>query len=482
VRPVLVLVTLVATLVAGLGLAAPAAGSETPLKVAIIVGPVGEELTPTYLSLADAAADAAETRGATVARAYSPTATAEKVLTAVEGASIVVYLGHGVGTPNPYSDEVSAQTMNGWGLNGPGSDGVGHADSVADGALAYYGEAWIAEHARPAPGWVMIYSNACYAPGAGEGQHARADQAIAAERVSAYSRAPLADLGASAYFATDYYAGAAHLVGTLLDRPDLPYGEVFASEPNYIADGLTRLPHGLLDGAETWLHRSAYFEGITDYWYAFAGDPTGSLGIGHGLGPRWQPGMTVPEAGLVAGVAMAYPESPGHEGQATVALPPELAAALPAGESTVRVCATRCADLVVVASLPSQPPGAEQPILAISQHGWALISDEPLSGTALRVSVRVHDPPPRPDAVATPTPPRVAPSSLVAPPPVPAPILPPASPAPTIPAPTPSPSAQPTPSPTPDAPSPAPSPSAAASPSVPSLPPSASASAPPTVP
>lgn len=44
-----------------------------------------------------------------------------------------------------------------------------HADSWADGSLAYYGVAWIAEHARPAPGFVIIYSNFCYAPGAGEG-------------------------------------------------------------------------------------------------------------------------------------------------------------------------------------------------------------------------------------------------------------------------------------------------------------------------
>ena len=235
-RPVLVVVVLLATLLASLGFAAPAAGSEGALKVAIIVGPVGEELTPVYISLADAAATAAETRGATVARAYSPEATAEKVLAAVEDANIVIYLGHGVGTPNPYSDVPSAETMNGWGLNGPGATGT-HADSFADGSLAYYGEAWIAEHARPAPGWVMIYSNACYAPGASEGFDEPADEETAAGRVSAYSRAPLADLGASAYFATDFYAGAAHLVGKLLDEPDLPYGDVFASEPNYVADG-----------------------------------------------------------------------------------------------------------------------------------------------------------------------------------------------------------------------------------------------------
>ena len=104
VRQVLVFGIALATVVASLGIAAPAHAA-TPAKVAIIVGPVGEELTPVYISLADAAANAAETRGATVAKAYSPDADAEQVLKAVEGANIVIYLGHGVGTPNPYSDD-----------------------------------------------------------------------------------------------------------------------------------------------------------------------------------------------------------------------------------------------------------------------------------------------------------------------------------------------------------------------------------------
>lgn len=58
--------------------------------MAIIVGPMGTELTPDCIALADAAADAAEPRGATVTRAYSPDATADKVLTAVAGANIGV--------------------------------------------------------------------------------------------------------------------------------------------------------------------------------------------------------------------------------------------------------------------------------------------------------------------------------------------------------------------------------------------------------
>ena len=391
VRPVLVVVVLLATLLASLGFAAPAAGSEAALKVAIIVGPVGEELTPVYIGLADAAATAAETRGATVARAYSPEATAEKVLAAVENANIVIYLGHGVGTPNPYSDVPSAETMNGWGLNGPGATGT-HADSSADGSLAYYGEAWIAEHARPAPGWVMIYSNACYAPGASEGFDEPADEDTAAGRVSAYSRAPLAELGASAYFATDFYAGAAHLVGKLLDEPSLPYGEVFASEPNYMAEGLARRPHALVDGAETWLHRSAYFEGKQDYWYAFAGDPTTTLAGGSGGLSLRSPTFAgiVAVDGLATGMASSYSESIGWEGQPTVALPLELGGGIPSGEpQVVLVCADHCVSLPVVDSCPCYVGTPDQRVANLSHAAWALVTDMPLEEGLIPVEVHL---------------------------------------------------------------------------------------------
>ena len=66
-RSLLVLATLLATVVGSLGRPAPAAGVESHTKVAIIVGPVGEELTPVYISLAEAAATAAVERGAEVA-------------------------------------------------------------------------------------------------------------------------------------------------------------------------------------------------------------------------------------------------------------------------------------------------------------------------------------------------------------------------------------------------------------------------------
>ena len=391
-RLILVLLTAAATLAGSLALAAPARAS-TPVRVAIIVGPVGEELTPVYISLAEASATAAETRGATVARAYSPEANAENVLAAVEGANIVIYLGHGVGSPNPYSADPNAATTNGWGLNGPGAVGT-HADSWQDGSLAYYGESWIAEHARPAPGWVMIYSNACYAPGASEGFDTPADEAVAAARVSAYSRAPLAELGASAYFATDFYEGAAQLVATMLDRPDLPFGEVFASEPRYVPEGLTRLPHGSVAGAETWLQRSPYFDGKLDYWYAFAGNPAASLTVGTtggaGVVADASAATFVVNDGIVAGLASSYGESAGWEGQPTVALPLDLGGGIPTADpSWVLICADRCISVPVVDSCPCYAGTADERVANLSHAAWRLITDAPLEEGLIRVEVHL---------------------------------------------------------------------------------------------
>ena len=421
-RPVLAIATAVATLLGSLGFAAPAAASQAGIKVAIIVGPVGEELTPVYISIAEAAATAAETRGASVARAYSPNADQRSVRRAVRDANVVVYLGHGVGSPNPYTDAPSAATTNGWGLNGPNRRGD-HSDSFADGSLAYYGEAWIARHARPAPGWVMIYSNACYAPGAGEGQHTPASEEVAAERVSAYSRAPLADLGASAYFATDFFEGAAHLVATLLERPDLPYGEVFASEPRFEREALVTTPHASLEGLETWLHRSAYFEGEVDYWYAFAGDPALSFSGARTTGRVHAGTATAASAGAraadvpptrlalpendgagidgsVTGRASSYGESRGWEGQATVALPLHLGGGIPQGApSYVVVCADRCVTMPVVDSCPCFTGTADARVANLSHEAWRLVSDMPLEEGLIDVQITLspvaspHGPP-----------------------------------------------------------------------------------------
>jgi hypothetical protein len=372
-------------------LGAPAAvrGAGPEVKVAIIVGPVGDELTPVYIELAEAAADAAAARGATVARAYSPAATEPNVLAAVTDANIVVYLGHGVGSPNPYAAQPNPATTNGWALNGRSDRG--HADSAGDGSLVYRGEAWITANARPAPGWVMIYSNACYAPGASEGWDAPASPEVAAQRVAAYARAPLAELGASAYFATDFYQGAAHIVGALLDGPERPYGDIFASEPNYVAGGVSRAPAAEGTGTETWLQHSPYFDGLDTYWYAFAGDPRASFAADPQTAAlATQPAVAplVATDGLITGIASSYAESAGWEGSATVALPLELGGGIPSGDPAyVRVCAERCALLPVVDSCPCYVGTADQRIVNLSLAAWRAITDIPLAEGLIEVEV-----------------------------------------------------------------------------------------------
>ena len=247
---------------------ATAAPPATPPKVAIIVGPVGS-LTPTYLHLAELAAAAAESGGATVARAYSPNATPANVLAAVADAHVVIYFGHGYGHPSPYGP-LNTGRQNGWGLQGPRAHGT-HGDSLG-GELAYYGEDWIVANARPAPGFVMIYSNTCYAPGASEGGFAPATPRVAAERVAAYSRKVFA-MGGSAYYAVDFDRGAADLVGRILANRSASYGSLFAGDPRYVPSALTTQAHWFSPGQQVWLHRTKYTEGPPNYWYAFAGNP-----------------------------------------------------------------------------------------------------------------------------------------------------------------------------------------------------------------
>jgi hypothetical protein len=260
---------LIVSLAASIGLPASAAAAASPTRVAIIVGPVGS-LTPTYLHLAELAAAEAERHGASVARAYSPNATPANVLAAVEGAHIVIYFGHGYGHPSPYGGLNTAR-QNGWALQGSGARGT-HGDSLG-GELAYYGEDWIVANARPVPGFVMIYSNVCYAPGASEGGHRAATEAEALQRVAYYSR-KVFQMGGSAYYAVDFDRGAADLVGRLLANRQTSYGTLFATDRRYVPAALRAYGHPISSGQQVWLHRTKYTDGPPNYWYAFAGNPS----------------------------------------------------------------------------------------------------------------------------------------------------------------------------------------------------------------
>ncbi len=82
----------------------PVLGGAAGQKVAIIVGPVGGgSIQSNYLNRGEQIAQSVEARGGTAVRVFSPNATWANVLAAVNGANIIVYIGHGSGFPNPYS-------------------------------------------------------------------------------------------------------------------------------------------------------------------------------------------------------------------------------------------------------------------------------------------------------------------------------------------------------------------------------------------
>ena len=285
-RPAAVIAVSLA-LVLGLFGAAPAAA--VAQKVVIIVGPTGS-LTDNYRSTGNDIAAAAEAAGANVVKVYSPKATWNRVKNAVEGANIIVYLGHGNGYPNPYtSGPEPTDRDNGWGLNrtttGGDSDNwstkmvycgekalLGTLTS-SDGAAQWQkcGGSTGNDGINPAPNFVMIYNKACYTPGAGEGWDTKATESVAFQRVRNYSYPVLAQ-GAGAYFATDMYQGGSQLVDLILRNPDMAFGEIAMNANGYDAAAQRHFSHPDVNGSEVWIQRTDGHGGM-DYWFAYAGKP-----------------------------------------------------------------------------------------------------------------------------------------------------------------------------------------------------------------
>ncbi len=242
----------------------------TPQKVVIIVGPTGAQ-TDNYRQRGDDYATTATAAGANVVKVYSPNATWANVKAAVDGANIVIYLGHGNGYPNPYNSGAEPTDRdNGWGLNRTTAGGdddnwgstmvycgeqalLGTLTSASAAQWAYCGGGTNTDGITPAPNWVMIYSNACYAPGAGEGFDVPATEAVALQRVRNYSY-PNLMLGAGAYFATDM--GASGLIDTILRNPEMPFGAIAESANGYDISQQRHFDHPDLAGYRIWIQNS----------------------------------------------------------------------------------------------------------------------------------------------------------------------------------------------------------------------------------
>ena len=212
---VLAIAALVAALVWAPSVAAVSPGA-TPLaartapKVVLVVGPVAGT-TQEYRSLADDAASAALEFTPNVVRVYSPNATWSAVRRALEGASVVVYLGHGNGWPSPYRNSLYGATQNGFGLN--------PVAGVDDNAHQYFGEDRIATEVRLAPNAIVILSRLCYASGNSEPGRAEGTIDVARQRVDNYAAGFIA-AGAGAVIA-EAHSGPAWYVRQALSGAGL---------------------------------------------------------------------------------------------------------------------------------------------------------------------------------------------------------------------------------------------------------------------
>ncbi len=165
----------------------------------------------------------------------------------------------------------------------------------------------------------MIYSDACYAPGASEPGNTPASPTEALQRAGYYSRPMLAGLGASAYFATD--RGASPIVSGILSNPNLAYGAIYNQN---LPGGMyvTNQSHPLVAGDRVYLGRrptNPY------YTYAFAGDPFGVLstsGVTADVTPPTLTAVSPYGSGVVssATVNLAFSEPVANVSQATVRL------------------------------------------------------------------------------------------------------------------------------------------------------------------
>lgn len=196
----------VVALLAGV-LGAPVAAAADPAvaKVVIVVGPSGAA-TDRYRAEAREAARLARRYTPDVTQILSPDATWPAVREALQGASLVLYMGHGNGWPSRYRDSPYPATQNGFGLNpSPGS---------GDDAHQYFGEGRIADEVRLARNAVVLLHHLCYASGLSEPGLPEGSLAVARQRVDNFA-AGFVRAGAAAVIA-EAYAKPEHMIRTIL--------------------------------------------------------------------------------------------------------------------------------------------------------------------------------------------------------------------------------------------------------------------------
>ncbi len=205
----------------GAGLLVPYASAGAGPKVVVVVGPVGR-YNADYRREAALVVEEARHHTSNVVLVRSPQATWKRVKAATQGASILVYFGHGNGYPSVYG-RFHGDTKNGMGLDpASGANGWRHVN---------YGEDRIRAGIRLAPNAAVLLYRLCYASGNTEPRMSEGSTSQSRQRVDGYGAGFIA-AGAGVVIADGHPKPAGNLVRQLFtsDRSML---EMFRAAPNY---------------------------------------------------------------------------------------------------------------------------------------------------------------------------------------------------------------------------------------------------------
>ncbi len=230
-------------------------------KVVIVVGPVGS-YNAHYKADADALAAVARKYTRNVVVIKTPRATWTAVRAAAQGASVLIYLGHGNGWPSRYRDALWPFTQNGFGLDPPtGANGTTHV---------YYGEAQVGSEIRLAPNAVVLLFHLCYASGNTEPGLATGTLADKRARVENYGAGFFA-AGARAVIADAYHPQTTYL--TRLFTSSLGMNALFHAAPTYHGHDIawdsfrTTGARAIMDPTSVsrgpWYHSAVFDPGLT---------------------------------------------------------------------------------------------------------------------------------------------------------------------------------------------------------------------------
>jgi hypothetical protein len=217
--PGLVVGASAATVVGSADEAAPAVA--TAPKVVIVVGATHEH-TSSYRDHGDLFAAEALKYTPNVVKVYSPNATWSKVRAAAQGASILIYIGHGSGYPKSEASVFNGDWLDGMGLN--------KASDPDDDVVRYYGENYVANEIRLAKNAVVLLSHLCYASGNSESGDPEPTYAVARQRIDNFASGFLR-AGARTVIADVWNGGMLAYIRDILSA-DTTIGDMWRNSPS----------------------------------------------------------------------------------------------------------------------------------------------------------------------------------------------------------------------------------------------------------